>query len=326
MWGGLPLTRQAFVAGVVSFDEVRVLCRYATPGNEGELLELTRFIEVKDLGVAIRRQLDLETVKAKPPEENPWVEMWWDDQETFLSLRGEVPGADGVLVETALGRAAVRQPLDPTSGLFRSESVRVGESLVEMASGFVAAEADHDRATVVLHFDAHDLHSGRVSGLAGGRVVDRDELFRLSCDSRLQPAIDDPSGVTVGIGRTSRKIPVWLRRLMEDRDGGCRFPGCGRTRWTQGHHIIHWAHHGPTNLDNLITLCGFHHRLVHRQGWQIIGHPNQRVTFLDQWGYEYRPARQQFGRAHIDTPLSGPLTGTRTTCSSAWPWPTALPR
>ncbi|MBT8193477.1 MAG: HNH endonuclease, partial [Acidimicrobiia bacterium] len=111
--------------------------------------------------------------------------------------------------------------------------------------------------------------------------------------SRLQPAIDDPDGFTVGVGRTSRKIPHWLRRLLDDRDGGCRFPGCGRTRWTHAHHIIHWANEGPTNLDNLIILCGFHHRLVHRDGWRIVGNPNGVVVFLDRWGFEYRPARSQ---------------------------------
>ena len=57
---------------------------------------------------------------------------------------------------------------------------------------------------------------------------------------------------------------------------------------------------GPTNLDNLITLCGFHHRLVHREGWQITGNPNQQVTFLNKWGQPHRPARR-FERDWHDT-------------------------
>ena len=85
---------------------------------------------------------------------------------------------------------------------------------------------------------------------------------------------------------------------MDERDGGCRFPGCLRTRWTHGHHLIHWADLGPTNLDNLITLCGFHHRLVHSQGWIIAGNPNGEVTFINQWGNTHRPARPPFSPDH----------------------------
>ena len=97
--------------------------------------------------------------------------------------------------------------------------------------------------------------------------------------------------MTVGIGRVSRQIPAWLRRALDHRDEGCRFPSCARTRWTHAHHIHHWAHGGPTNLDNLITLCGWHHRLVHNQGWEITGNPNGNVVFLNRWGTPHQPAR-----------------------------------
>jgi hypothetical protein len=35
------------------------------------------------------------------------------------------------------------------------------------------------------------------------------------------------------------------------------------------HHIKHWAWGGPTELDNLVSLCGFHHHLVHEGGWTV---------------------------------------------------------
>ncbi len=35
------------------------------------------------------------------------------------------------------------------------------------------------------------------------------------------------------------------------------------------HHLEHWADGGPTALDNLILLCGHHHRLIHHSPWQI---------------------------------------------------------
>ena len=41
------------------------------------------------------------------------------------------------------------------------------------------------------------------------------------------------------------------------------------------HHLIHWAHGGPTSLGNLRLLCRFHHLIViHRWGWTITCHPD----------------------------------------------------
>jgi hypothetical protein len=60
-----------------------------------------------------------------------------------------------------------------------------------------------------------------------------------------------------------------LSRALRARDGGCRYPGCDRTRFTEGHHVKHWADGGETKLGNLITLCGFHHRLVHEGGYGV---------------------------------------------------------
>jgi hypothetical protein len=74
-------------------------------------------------------------------------------------------------------------------------------------------------------------------------------------------------GEPLDIGRKSRVIPSPLRRALRSRDGGCRFPGCDRTRFTDGHHVEHWADGGATKLANLVSLCGFHHGLVHEGGF-----------------------------------------------------------
>ena len=51
--------------------------------------------------------------------------------------------------------------------------------------------------------------------------------------------------------------------------GGCRWPGCARTRYVHGHHLVHWAQGGSTSLSNLVLLCPFHHRTVHENGVAI---------------------------------------------------------
>ena len=112
---------------------------------------------------------------------------------------------------------------------------------------------------------------------------------RLVCDARLQVSIEDGEHSILGVGRTTRTIPPWLARILRKRDQGCRYPGCGHTRWVHFHHLIHWAHGGPTDLDNLISLCPFHHRLVHEDGWRISGDPNDEVTWIRPGGSPFVP-------------------------------------
>jgi hypothetical protein len=41
-------------------------------------------------------------------------------------------------------------------------------------------------------------------------------------------------------------------------------------RDTEGHHIKHWIDGGPTNLDNLASLCRFHHHRLHDGAFRIV--------------------------------------------------------
>ncbi len=78
------------------------------------------------------------------------------------------------------------------------------------------------------------------------------------------------------IGRTTRTIPPHLRTAVTLRDQHCQFPRCTQPASVcEVHHLIHWAHDGPTSLPNLILLCRFHHQIaIHRWGWNIIRHPD----------------------------------------------------
>jgi hypothetical protein len=71
------------------------------------------------------------------------------------------------------------------------------------------------------------------------------------------------------VGRKTRSIPPALRRALNARGRGCRFPGCTHTRFLDAHHIRHWADGGETRLGNTVLLCRRHHRLVHEGRVQV---------------------------------------------------------
>jgi hypothetical protein len=81
--------------------------------------------------------------------------------------------------------------------------------------------------------------------------------------------LEDEQGKTIDVGRKTRTIPAALRRALDARDGGCRFPGCGNRIFTDAHHIEHWLDGGETNLDNTVLLCRRHHRALHEHGFSL---------------------------------------------------------
>jgi hypothetical protein len=57
---------------------------------------------------------------------------------------------------------------------------------------------------------------------------------------------------------------------MAVRDGGCLWPGCtAPPGWCEVAHIVAWILFGPTDLENGILLCPFHHRRFDNDGWQF---------------------------------------------------------
>ena len=97
----------------------------------------------------------------------------------------------------------------------------------------------------------------------------------------------DRHGRPVSLGRASRIVPTRLRQLIEERDQGCRVPGCTVTQ-VQIHHVRHWEDGGMTAPSNLVALCHRHHRLHHGGGLRIDGDPERPdgLVFVDRFGRE----------------------------------------
>ncbi|MGH9207218.1 MAG: DUF222 domain-containing protein, partial [Acidimicrobiales bacterium] len=212
---------------------------------------------------------------------------WFECDQTYggvFILRGELDADGGALVKTAIDALSHGM----SRGETRSASQRRADALVDLAATQLRCGDHRDvhgqrpHLTVTVSADTLRANAGAEPAvLSGVGPIHPETARRIACDAvrtvvTVAPSVDGPAWtaasprpVPLSAGRATRTIPAPIRTALNLRDQGCRFPGCDRPpAWTDGHHIIHWPH-GPTELDNLVSLCRTHHRAVHEQGWRI---------------------------------------------------------
>lgn len=267
---GLPRLADALSSGELGIDKVVELARFATPQTEARLIRWAAGVSCG----CIRRKADLECRRSIQEERDAdarrFLTWWYVDDGRSLGLQAELPAAQGMVVVRALERLAETLPVMPGEEDSCFADARRADALVALCSTSIAADADPDRATVIVHARLDPLVAGRGGcELEGGPVIHPETARRLLCDARVQTVIEDRAGRPIGVGRMSREPSAWMIRHLRYRDVECTFPGCGARRFTQAHHIVWWERGGPTDLDNLMLVCTFHHRLVHEHGWGV---------------------------------------------------------
>ncbi len=195
------------------------------------------------------------------------------------------------------------------------------DALRHIADSFLAHHGEEtgggssaDRVQVVVHIDQTILaESSAVNDdephcceLDDGPALALDTARRLACDVTTVGLVEGADGEPLSIGRKSRSIPPAIARALRARDIGCRFPGCDRTRFTEGHHVKHWADGGETKLGNLVTLCSFHHRLVHEGGYGLTVTDDGLFVFTRPDGRRVRENGAHCFRGNISPPIHSP--------------------
>jgi hypothetical protein len=324
---GLPLTSESMQRGELSFSQVRALTRVATAGNEADLLDLARGATTAQLERMVRAwklgSKEAEVDRERLRYESRELSVFPDDDGMVL-VRGRLTPEAGALLMRAVEAAgdALFRAKGPVSGVSAETSQRRADALAlvaerALAAGFGTNDPESEaraplsgtraeRYQVLLHVD-HETLSEEGSGLGrsdleNGIRVSAETSRRLSCDASTVEIRHDEKGAILDVGRKTRTIPPSLRRALEARDGGCRFPGCG-LRFTDAHHVKHWADGGETKLENLLLLCAHHHRLLHEDGWKIEWWgrgAERRPAFLDPRGQVHMNRRSPMPRLGPD--------------------------
>jgi Domain of unknown function (DUF222)/HNH endonuclease len=297
----LPLVAEAFRRGELSFSKVRALTRLEHISDEPRVLELARQTTASQLERFVRLARRVTREEAIEAVEGRELYVVFEDDGSAL-IRGRVPAEDAALLLRALDHADSLLTPPPSAAAAGDESrpappatpARRADALAwiaDRALGETAENVDRagrtagDRCEVLLQVDAA-LLSARTdedetavraarpvddpasSHLNGSASVAAETARRLCCDAGIVPVVRDGDR-TLAVGRRTRSIPPAIRRALRLRRPTCAFPGCVRTRWLDAHHVVHWAHGGRTDLDNLVQLCRHHHRLVHEGGWSV---------------------------------------------------------
>ena len=272
----LPETVSALRSGELSLDQVAVVAAHTPARYEAAVAGFARSATVSQL----RRTLRHHHFGVDPPEvpgrEPNGLTQGFDGDGRYR-LRAVLDADEGAIVRQALAEAH--------DALFRAGDGRVdgADALVEMARrslATVAPLARRDAFLAIFHIPV-----GSSPGHLHGGPVLPDRLRRqLLCDGR-GVVVGVRHGRPVSLGRATRIVPVRLRQLIEERDRGCRVPGCTASR-VQIHHVCHWEDGGVTAPSNLVSLCHRHHRLHHGGGLEIGGDPERPdgLVFIDRFG------------------------------------------
>lgn len=304
----LPETRDAFRDGRLSYSKVRALTRVATAKNESVLLNIAfhgTTWHVEQVVSSWRRELRLEALKRDNDRHDLRELSCYYDEDGFLVLKGRFSPEQGAVIQQALNAGldqlheeqkhvsaetrATGKP-NPCKPHPQPVASRRADALARMAEAFLSgqsASGPAERYTVNIHTDMETLKAageGAESQLENGPNVSAETSRRLCCDAGVvhwleQKNSENGEFETLSVGRRSRTVPPSIRRALNRRDMGCRFPGCSCTRFVDAHHIVHWADGGETRMDNLVLLCRHHHRLVHEGGFGLQALPRGDMVF-----------------------------------------------
>jgi hypothetical protein len=328
----LPVIREEFGAGRLSYAKVRALTRIATPATEADLAELAGPMTGNQLERFARAHRQVSTADDDTARIRRRLS-WRLEDDGSLAGTFRLPPLQGAVLLKALRAAAgdlehphrsdaEHEPAAQEAGVSAETPAAVGpepptssslaDALLIIAEAFLAGKVagadDPDVYQVIVHVGTDAIASDRPTADAGdvaatpsspprrppghpaeparchvedGPAISVTTAQMIACSASWSWMLHDSAGKLLDLGRR-RRPNATLRRAARERDKcRCRFPGC-ESRRVDLHHIQYWSNGGRTKLDNLVSLCKYHHMLVHERGYLIAAARDGTFTF-------YRP-------------------------------------
>ncbi|HET7924820.1 MAG TPA: DUF222 domain-containing protein, partial [Rhodanobacteraceae bacterium] len=287
----LPAISAAFAEGRLSYSKARALTRVADLRHEDVLLAYALDTTAENVEERCRQIRNVAPESAHHAQ-RAWAKrsltLWRNEARGTMRLTVELPIEEGELIARALDCAVaageVTTYVDPDA-IAESKSAtwcaQQADALVAVVRSYLDGDQGGDGGStadcyqVVVHADAKSLRGG--TGCADLPV---ETVKRLLCDCSFVTVFEDANGKPLDVGRKQRTVSTSLRRALYARDRGCRFPGCHRKRYLDGHHVDHWINGGESKPENMALLCTYHHRLLHEGGFSIVKEADDTLRFV----------------------------------------------
>ncbi len=291
----LPLIRRHFAAGALSFSQVRAITRARGILDEQTLLDLAQHATGAQLERLVRGLRKAVTPKDEDDAARRQEVTWRVEPDGSFILRARLTGEAAATMAAALETAQTTG--EPCS---RAEALT---TVATAALDALSADSSRDQppadVTLVADLDAlveattpdqrSSAEDSAVSWEPHGVPASTRTLATLLCDRQINLIARLRDGTLVDLGRSRRRPNTRISKaVLRRHDHRCAVPTCRSRRHLHLHHIRHWAHGGSTSIDNLLPLCGRHHRALHAGELSITPEGNG-WAFHDRFGARIRP-------------------------------------
>ena len=291
-----PALAAALRRGAVSMDHIDAIAvawnnadpadRSALEADHEELATAAARMSVAEFAAHVRRrrEADLrdkgESRELRERRKNR-ASSNWNLLSGRYELRVDLDAARGKALETTIDAEIERMirddDLDELHPELRSDRAHLrAYAIARLASrGFQFGEPTPSlgaRTELCVIIDAETLrdgeHTGTICETVDGVPIPVSLARRLACEAGIIPVVLGTAGEVLDLGRTSRLANRAQRRGQAAMYSTCAAPGCEVPfSRCQIHHLHWWENGGPTDMDNLVPLCGHHHHLVHDAGF-----------------------------------------------------------
>ena len=274
--GLLPLTWEAFGEGRIDGYRMSLIASAVDKlADNYSIIELDYWViqyasthTTAQLRAWLRRFVarnapDTRAARAERERRSVWLSHQ-DDGMSFLSAY--IPTPDAMRIDAELTRQAKAEPADGRT---------LDQKRADVFSRGMLGDGSSGSATIGVVVPVTSL-----AGLDDSPGISFDGEFALPatmvCELAAEPGtlfyrvFTDPLGRILDVTELGRFPSRKLRTAVDIRDGTCRFATCSRpaTECDDDHAIPHPR--GPTNGDNIRSLCRRHHRMKTHLGEQSV--------------------------------------------------------
>ncbi len=265
----LPAIASAAGAGRLSSDQLTQVVKVAGPSDDHRWAAEAASWSPTDLAhqARLKRKPTAEEGAARRAARE--LRFWWRRDHGMLDGRFSLPDVDGALFESVINRMV--EQMKPAKGqAWETRERRGADALIELCRDYADVRAVSGPAP-------HLIVQVPLTGPATLVCIPLPDAMveALRAEAKIEPVLVDSDAAPISVGRVESVLSEKDKRVVKQRDGKCRWPGCDRRVGLEVHHLWPRTWDGSDQKWNLASVCTIHHARLAPQGpMLLLGNPN----------------------------------------------------